>query len=116
MTITELSFLLVGLFLLGAAAAAPAVYATWRRALGYASELQIWEVLRREGISPDDTAGRERELVIAAHRCIACPSIPECDAALASGRPLEIESYCPNAVFVRFLRPSRGSSMPTSPR
>jgi hypothetical protein len=115
-TITELSFLLVGLFLLGAAAAAPAIHATWRRALGYASELQIWEVLRREGISPDSTAGRERELVIAMHRCIACPSIAECETALASGRSLDLEAYCPNAAFVRFLRPNRGSSMPTSPR
>ena len=116
MSVSELSFLLVGLFLLGAAAAAPAMYSSWRRALGYASELQIWEVLRREGVAFDSTAGRERELVIAAHRCIACPSIAECDAALASDRPLELESYCPNAAFVRFLRPKRGSSMPTSPR
>ena len=113
MSAGELSGLLLGLLLLGAAAAAPAIYATWRRVIGYASDLQIWTVMRREGISPEHAAGRERDLVAAAHRCIACPSTAECDAALASGRPLELEAYCPNAAFVRFLRPSRGTSMPT---
>lgn len=116
MSASELSALLLGLFLLGAAAAAPAIYATWRRVIGHASDLQIWEVMRRLGISRAHARGRERELVVAAHRCIACPSTAQCDAALASGRPLELEAYCPNAVFVRFLRPSRGSSMPTWPR
>ena len=92
------------------------LYSLWRRVLGYPHDLQIWEVMRREGISREQAAGRERELVMAAHRCIACPSTRECDAALASGKPLELEAYCPNAALVRFLRPSRGSSMPTSPR
>lgn len=104
MSPTEIGVLIVALLLLAAAAAAPAIYARWRRVIGYASDLQIWEMLRRHGISAEHTKGSERDLVIAAHRCIACPSTARCDAELASGKAPELDEFCPNAKLVRRLK------------
>ena len=103
-TITVVVFALL-LFI--AAAAAPAIFGMWRRVMAYKSDLQIWKVMRRRGITPDDAAGKERELVMAAHRCIACPSIPRCDAWLASGRTEGAEEFCPNYKLLEDLGAAR---------
>jgi hypothetical protein len=100
----EIGALIVGLLLLAAAAAAPAVYASWRRVVGNASDLQIWEMLRRHGVSREAAKGSERDLVAAAHRCTACPSIAQCDAELASRHTPALEEFCPNARLVQRLK------------
>lgn len=88
--------LLIALALL-LAAATPAVYAGWRRITAREGELQIWRALHRRGLGDDDTAGASTQLARAVRRCVLCPSIPECEAWLASGAREGVERFCPNA-------------------
>jgi hypothetical protein len=87
----------VTLFVIAAAAAWPAMYATWSRALASDTrELNFWQMLRRRGLSTKDFAGNERDVARGMYRCIACHEAARCDERLASKRVDEIEAFCPN--------------------
>jgi hypothetical protein len=96
-----LSATVVGMLLLAAAAAWPAMYAIWSRAQPGSHDLNLWRLMRRRGLRRD-TSG-EPELSRAVYRCIACPEISRCDAALASGSDREIDAFCPNRGYLARL-------------
>jgi hypothetical protein len=98
------------LLMLAAAAVAPAIYARWRSAVVHGSELQIWRVLRSRGIRAEEAAGKEREILVAAHRCSACRSAERCDAWLASGKAEGLEEFCPNYGLMQQLGAGRGAA------
>lgn len=77
----------------------PVGYAGWRRLTAREGDLQIWRVMRRTGVSPEDAAGRQPHLARAVRRCVMCPSIEECDHWLASEEREELGLFCPNASF-----------------
>ena len=91
-----LSAAVVGLFVLAAAAAWPAMYALWSRAAN-TQELNFWQAARRRGITVKDFAGNEPELSGAVHRCIGCHDVTRCDALLDAD--LEVP-FCPNRRFL----------------
>ena len=90
----------VGLFVIAAAAAWPAMYAVWTRAVADMRELNFWQLVRRRDMTLKDFSGRERDLAHALHRCIGCHEADRCDASLASGRVDEVEGFCPNRRFL----------------
>jgi len=92
-----LSAAVAALFVLAAAAAWPAMYAMWSRAVGADTrQLGFWQMLRRRGLTEKDLGGREREVARGMYRCIACHEAATCDARLAENRFDDIESFCPN--------------------
>jgi hypothetical protein len=97
---TALIFVLL-LFVL--AAALPVMYAAWRRGMFDGRALELWQVMRRRGLSTDEAAGRERALAFATRRCVVCPSTAECRTWLASGKRAGLEEFCPNAGFLDSL-------------
>ena len=94
-----LSAVAVGLFIVAAALAWPAMYAFWTRAV-VETELNFWRVARHRGLARKDFAGREAELARAAYHCIACHEASRCDAALAAGREGAVRVFCPNNGFL----------------
>ena len=73
----------------------------WRRVLRETTPLPLFDLLRREGLSPgeaQDALGAEA-LAYAARRCTLCVTGAECSARLAAGD-------CPNAsLFAELRRP-----------
>lgn len=96
MDTSAVAVLLIALALLFAAAT-PVLYAGWRRITAREGELQIWRAMHRRGLRDEDTAGADTQLARAVRRCVLCPSIPECEAWLASGAREGVERFCPNA-------------------
>jgi hypothetical protein len=78
-------------------------YAGWRRMTSREGDLQLWRVLRRMGVSGEETAGRDAEMARAVRRCMLCPSIEDCDNWLASGKRDGLADFCPNAGVVAGL-------------
>ncbi len=103
MDISIVSILIVALLVLMAAAASPAIFAFWRKGLSAQAELELWSVMQRCGIELADTAGRERELGVAASLCVTCPGLDACREWLASGKPDGFDAFCPNAGFIASL-------------
>jgi len=95
--------LIVVLLLFIVGAAAHAIYAGWRRGMFDGRALELWQMMRRRGLSADDAAGRERTLALATRRCVMCPSTEECRTWLASGKRAGLEEFCPNAAFLESL-------------
>lgn len=94
----------LALLLFAAAAAAPFVYANWRRAMSDDNPLPIGEMMARQKVSADDAVGLELELAYAVRRCAACPSPDTCREWLASGQRAGWEKFCPNAAFIGRLQ------------
>jgi Family of unknown function (DUF6455) len=97
--------LIVVLLLFIVGAAAPAIYAGWRRGMFDGRALELWQMMRRRGLSADAdaAAGREHALALAARRCVMCPSTEECRTWLASGKQAGLEEFCPNASLLESL-------------
>lgn len=103
MDISIVSILIVALLVLMAAAAAPAIFSLWRRGASAQPELELWNVMKRCGLDLADTAGRERELGVAASLCVTCPSLDACREWLAGEKHGGLDAFCPNAAFVASL-------------
>jgi hypothetical protein len=96
-----LSAAVVVLFLIGAAAVWPAVYALWSRAVPDSRDLNLWRLARRRGLRSD--MSDEPQLSRAVYRCIGCHEVSRCDATLDSGDDREIDSFCPNRGYLAAL-------------
>ena len=90
---------LVSLLLLLAASASPGVLALWGRATGRERELEMWDMMRRRGLVPDDLSATPADMARAIRRCTLCPSVPVCRRWLASGRGEGAGDFCPNDRF-----------------
>jgi hypothetical protein len=104
--ITSLALLLL---FAGLVAAVPMAFAGWRRLVAREGDLQIWRVMRRRGLEPDDTAVRDATLARAVRRCVMCPSIDDCNHWLASGKREGLGLFCPNATFFRDIERQKES-------
>lgn len=91
------------MLVVGAVVAGPVLYAAWRRITSREADLEIWRVMRRRGLARGDAAGRESGLSRAVRRCVACPSLDQCQDWLASGRKDGLDEFCPNAPFYAAL-------------
>jgi hypothetical protein len=79
-----------------------ALFDAWRRVLRDSTPLPLFDVLRREGLSPgeaQDALGAEA-LAYATRRCTLCATGNDCSARLAAGD-------CPNAGLFAELRQPR---------
>ncbi|HYL26104.1 MAG TPA: DUF6455 family protein [Burkholderiales bacterium] len=105
---TALIISLASLFLFATAIAAlPYINAAWRRIAGREADLQIWRVMDRRGIVPDNSPGTRAKLARAVRRCLLCPSIEQCDRWLGANAQDGLEDFCPNATLLEGLRPVR---------
>jgi len=97
----------ISLILLFAAliAALPYIHAACRRIGARDADLQLWRVMARRGIAPDDSPGTQARLAHAVRRCVFCPSIEECDHWLAANAHDGLEEFCPNANLLGQIRP-----------
>jgi len=100
------TIVIVGLLLFVAAAIVPGVIAVWRRVMNDSGTLQLWQMMGRRGLKPEDAAGEERALAVAVRRCTLCPSTEQCEHWLA-GEGGEPESFCPNATYLENLERSK---------
>lgn len=85
-------------------ASLPFGHAAWRRFTNRDAELEIWQVMRRLGISSEATPRSDASMAHAIRRCVMCPSLEECDHWLASGKTGGIDEFCPNAGVLEDLR------------
>src|SRR3954466_10874494 len=85
-------------------------YAGWRRATSREKDLQIWGVMRRAGIEPQDGAGGDAQMAQAVRRCVLCPSIEECDHWLASGKREGLGAFFPQACVFAPPEGGKGSA------
>ncbi|TAK82972.1 MAG: hypothetical protein EPO20_19815 [Betaproteobacteria bacterium] len=108
MDISIISILIVALLALMAAAASPAIFTLWRKGVSARTELELWSVMQRRGLDLADTAGRERELGVAASLCVTCPSLEACRDWLAREKPDGLDAFCPNAAFIASLAQAHG--------
>ena len=74
---------------------------SFRRLLILDGPQPLGRMMRQTGLSPDDAAGREYDLAIAATRCASCASAAQCSTLLDSGRAHEVRDFCPNSEFLR---------------
>lgn len=92
---------------IGIVAVLSLAYAGWRRMMSREDDLQIWRVMRRAGIAPQDVAGQPAKMAHAVRRCMLCPSIEDCDHWLASGKREGLAHFCPNAGIVDELKSAK---------
>lgn len=92
----------VALVLVAAAAAWPAMYALWSRAVPRARELNLWRLAARRGVARSGM-GDEPDLSRAVYRCIGCYEAERCDELLDAGRTREVEAFCPNRGYLARL-------------
>jgi|RhiMethySRZTD1v2_1073278.scaffolds.fasta_scaffold115139_3 hypothetical protein len=95
---------MVTLLVIAAAAAWPAMYAVYSRALASDTrELNFWQVVKHRGLTTKDLAASTPDAAQAMYRCIACPEAARCDERLAESRFDEIDGFCPNRPFLERL-------------
>jgi hypothetical protein len=98
------TFIFLALFALLIAAVAPAFYTLSKRMAARPAELEIWRAMHRLGLSAADAADEHpRSLALALRRCTLCPSVGTCHEWLASSSREGLESFCPNAAYLRKL-------------
>ncbi len=90
----------------------PFAYAGWRRLTSREGDLQIWRVMRRAGVAPQDAAGQDAKMARAVRRCVLCPSIEECDHWLGAGNREGLGLFCPNASFFGELKSTKDHAKP----
>lgn len=85
-----------------------ALVATAWRMLNDEGRLRLHPMLRRHGVEPRRAEGtRSYEAALATRRCVACSAKERCDAWFASTAPRNIDTFCPNADFVRRMAKPR---------
>lgn len=71
-----------------------------------AEHVRLYDMMRLRGVSPsrpvDPVAARD--VAAAKRRCAACASKELCDELLASGASDSYRRFCPNALYVEWLR------------
>lgn len=103
-TLTEVGVGVWGLVLFALALAVPSILRAFRRAITIEGPLPLGRVMQRCGVSPDDAAGRELDLVTAASRCASCKQSGRCEEWLASRRRSGVDAFCGNASLLRALK------------
>jgi len=70
------------------------------------SRVRLYEVMRLRGVSPsrprDQAAAHDA--AAAERRCVACGSKQLCDELLRAGHSKGYSLFCPNALYVEWLR------------
>ena len=97
------TILILTLFLLLIAAAAPGIYALRKRMTAADGPLEIWRVLNRRGIGDADMQRDASGLGYAVRRCMLCPSVESCHEWLEGGKRDGLEEFCPNAGYIQKL-------------
>lgn len=97
-----LAYLIVATFGVSAVLLGYGLAASWRRALRESRPLPLFDLVRREGLSPGEAqaAVGPAALAFAARRCAFCAAGGDCGAHL-------IDGACPNAALFAELRQPR---------
>ena len=76
---------------------------SFRRIVTIEGPQPIGRMMTQRGLSPDDAAGREYDLVIAMNRCASCKSAEQCRDFLDAGHSRDASAFCANVPFFRQL-------------
>ncbi len=82
-----------------------AVWALRRRARPD-GRVRLFDMMRRRGVSPPapaDMAGSQ-DIAAAERRCAACANKEMCDELLRIGQTRGYDRFCPNALYIEWLR------------
>ena len=105
---TPLLISLTLLFMFAAAIVAlPFIHSAWRRIGVRDTDLQLWRVMARRDIVPDNVPATRAKLARAVRRCVRCPNIEQCDDWLAANAQDGLADFCPNATLLEELRAVR---------
>ena len=85
-----------------ALAAVALAFALWRHRPRIETRPRLYDMMRLRGVpeprlEDDDVAAAER-------RCAACASKKMCDALLSTGDAKGYRQFCPNALYLEWLR------------
>ena len=109
-TLADVALIVLGLVLLALVLSIPYMLRQFRRVITIESSLPIGKMMQRAGVSPDDAAGREYELTVAASRCGSCKSVDACREWLAVEGRGGAAAFCPNAPFLNTFRHASGGT------
>ena len=81
-------------------------FALWRHRSRADKRLRLHEMMHLRGVPPLRTLdpALERDAAAAMRRCLACGSKALCDEQLHAGRGEGFKLFCPNALYVEWLR------------
>lgn len=91
--------------LLAAAVLALGIVLFLRRRRQRADErVRLYDMMDRRGVSPPPAGDAARDVVAAERRCAACANKEMCDDLLRVGQTKGYERFCPNALYIEWLR------------
>ena len=97
---TMVVVILMGAALVAAVLLRQVLMRSFRRIVTVESPQPFGRMMTQCGLSPDDAAGREYDLVVAVTRCANCKSVEECHTLLEVGRGRAAKDFCRNAPFL----------------
>ena len=103
-TLTIVVLTLLGAGLLAVAMTVSPMFRSFRRIVTVESPHPLGRMMAGWGLSPDDAAGREHDLAVAASRCGGCGTAEQCREWLASRQRKGAVAFCPNARFFGELK------------
>jgi len=68
--------------------------------------VRLYDIMRRRGVSPppaEDAVGAQ-DVAAAERRCAACANKEMCDELLRIGQTRGYDRFCPNALYIEWLR------------
>ncbi len=67
--------------------------------------VRLYDMMRRRGVSPPpEDAADVQDVAAAERRCAACANKEMCDELLRIGQTKGYDRFCPNALYIEWLR------------
>jgi len=79
-------------------------FALWRHRPRADKRVRLYEMMRLRGVPPPQDRASAHDIAIAERRCAACASKELCDELMRAGRTRGYRQFCPNALYVEWLR------------
>lgn len=82
-------------------------YAIWRhRRRAEDNRVRLYDMMRLRRVSPPGVASADPDVAAAERRCVACASKEMCDELMRAGDGRGYSRFCPNALYIEWLRSS----------
>lgn len=82
-------------------------YVIWRhRPRAEDNRVRLYDMMRLRRVSPPGDASADPDVAAAERRCAACASKALCDELLRTGDDRSYSRFCPNALYIEWLRSS----------
>lgn len=81
-------------------------FALWRHWPRADKRVRLYEMMRLRGVQPPGDASADPDVAAAERRCVACAGKEMCDELLRAGDGSAYSRFCPNALYIEWLRSS----------